>query len=118
MPNEINIHLGKVALSKQMNCELMPVPGHSSARRTRKEVKAKRLHIRPSPLIEPCGELILILKMASYAGGRPVDVSGNYYVHADGSTVAVWSLPSTGQCVWSPKRTFLLCKRASICNKH
>src|SRR5260370_36223261 len=87
-------------------------------RRTRKEVKAQRLPIRRSPLIEPWGELILILKMASYAGGRPVDVSGNYYVHADGSTVAVWSLPSTGQCVWSPKRTFLLCKHASICNKH
>src|SRR5260370_41145959 len=108
MPNEINIHLGKVALSKQMNCELMPVPGHSSARRTRKEVKAKRLHIRPSPLIEPCGELILILKMASYAGGRPRDVRGNYYGHADGSNQARWSLPSTRHCVWSPRPQFLL----------
>lgn len=48
------------------------------------------------------------MKMASNAGGRPVDVSGNYYVHADGSAVAVWSLPSTGQYVWSPKRTVLL----------
>src|SRR5260370_5123395 len=87
-------------------------------RRTRKEVKAKRLHIRPSPLIEPCGELILILKMASYAGGRPVDVSGNYYVHADGSTVAGWSLPPTGQCDVSPKRTFFLFTRPSLCHKH
>src|SRR5260370_42533908 len=97
MPNEINIHLGKVALSKQMNREPMPVPGHSSARRTRKEVKAKRLHIRPSPLIEPCGQLILILKVASYAGGRPVAVSSNYYVYVDGSTGAGWSLPLTAQ---------------------
>src|SRR5260370_25137844 len=95
MPNEINIHLGKVALSKQMNCELMPVPGHSSARRTRKEVKAKRLHIRPSPLIEPCGELILILTMASYARRRPGHVGGTHYVHPDASPPAARRLPST-----------------------
>jgi hypothetical protein len=43
--------------------------------------------IRPAALIEPGCELILILKLARYAGGRSVDVSGNYYVHPDGNCV-------------------------------
>jgi hypothetical protein len=71
MPDEIEIHLVRGALAHEMNRELMPVPGHSSARYTRKEVEAKRLHIRAGALIDSRNELILILNMAGNASGSP-----------------------------------------------